>query len=88
MIDHEHCRQLLSSLSDYVDGTLGDELCAEIDRHLGDCDNCRVVVDSLRKTIYLYQATSQQPDVPEDLRQRLFHRLDLDEFLSREATGK
>jgi anti-sigma factor RsiW len=43
-MDHESCRFLLSSLSDYVDGELGDELCAEIDRHLQSCENCRIVI--------------------------------------------
>lgn len=78
------CHDLLDSLSDYVDGSLGDELCAEIERHLESCEDCQVVVDTLRKTIYLYHATSSPPSVPEDVRNRLFQRLDLDEFLERE----
>ena len=80
---HEECRQLLSSLSEYVDGDLGQELCDEIELHMEDCDNCRIVVDTLQKTVYLYQTTSDPPAVPEDVRQRLFHRLDLDEFLAK-----
>jgi len=80
---HEECRQLLSSLSEYVDGDLGQELCDEIELHMEDCDNCRIVVDTLKKTVYLYQTTSDPPTVPEDVRQRLFHRLDLDEFLAK-----
>ena len=80
---HEECRQLLSSLSEYVDGDLGQELCDEIELHMEDCDNCRIVVDTLEKTVYLYQTTSDPPTVPEDVRQRLFHRLDLDEFLAK-----
>jgi anti-sigma factor (TIGR02949 family) len=80
---HEECRQLLESLSEYVDGDLGQELCDEIDLHMEDCDNCRIVVDTLQKTVYLYQTTSDPPTVPEDVRQRLFHRLDLDEFLAK-----
>ena len=84
-MDHESCRHLLGSLSEYVDGDLGEELCAEIDRHLQDCNNCRVVIDSLRKTINLYQVTTPSPSVPNDVRQRLFHSLDLDEFLEKKA---
>ena len=78
----EHCRELLDFLSDYVDGTLEDQLCAEIERHMAGCDNCTVVVDTLRKTISLYQASSSDPQVPAEIRQRLFHRLNLDEFLN------
>jgi predicted anti-sigma-YlaC factor YlaD len=78
---HEECRKLLTSLSDYVDGDLQNELCDEIELHMSECENCRIVVDTLRKTIFLYQSTSDPAAVPEDVRQRLYHRLDLDEFL-------
>jgi anti-sigma factor RsiW len=84
-MDHESCRHLLGSLSEYVDGDLGDELCAEINRHLQGCENCRIVVDSLRKTVYLYHETVPSPSVPEDVRQRLYHSLDLDEFLEKKG---
>jgi anti-sigma factor RsiW len=79
---HPECRHLLESLSDYVEGDLPEELCAEIERHMAGCENCRVVVDTLRKTISLYRTTGSVTEMPEDARQRLFHRLDLDEFLN------
>lgn len=79
---HEDCRQLLNSLSDYIDGDLPQELCDEIELHMKDCDNCRIVVDTLNKTISLYQTSSESAVVPDEVRQRLFHRLDLDEFLN------
>jgi anti-sigma factor RsiW len=77
----ENCRHLLASLSDYVDGDLGDELCQEIERHLDGCDNCRIVIDTLRKTIYLYHVSATPPSVPDDVRKRLYHRLELEAFL-------
>ena len=79
---HEDCRQLLNSLSDYIDGDLQQDLCDEIALHMKDCDNCRIVVDTLSKTISLYQTSSEPAFVPDEVRQRLFHRLDLDEFLN------
>lgn len=79
--DHEQCRKLLSSLSAYVDGDLEDVICAEIDRHMAGCENCRIVVDTLRKTIYLYQVTTESTNVPLDVKERLFDRLELDAFL-------
>ena len=81
MHKHEECRELLNSLSDYVDGELQQDLCDEIELHMKDCENCRIVVDTLNKTVSLYQ-TSPEPEVPEDVRQRLFHSLNLDEFLN------
>jgi predicted anti-sigma-YlaC factor YlaD len=79
---HEECRQLLNSLSDYVDGDLQQELCDEIELHMKDCENCRIVIDTLSKTVSLYQTSSEAAVVPDEVRQRLFHRLDLDEFLN------
>ena len=75
---------MLESLSDYVDGELEAELCKELERHMDGCENCQIVVDTLRKTIYLYRSSTGPPDVPPDVRDRLFRRLDLDEFASRE----
>ena len=80
MIERKECCKLLSSLSEYIDGDLSAELCQEIERHLSGCDNCQIVVDSLRKTIYLYHATVTPPAVPDDVLERLYHCLDLDDF--------
>ena len=84
----ENCRHLLAYLSDYVDGDLGEELCQEIERHLEGCDNCRIVIDTLRKTIYLYNVTATPPSVPEDVRERLYHRLELEAILGKGAAEK
>jgi hypothetical protein len=82
MAPDEHCRHLLDSLSDYVDAAASEEICAEIERHLADCEDCRVVVDTLRKTVTLYHANRTSPEIPTDVRERLYKCLDLDEFLS------
>jgi len=79
--EYKNCRHLLGVLSDYVDETAGAALCEEIERHLAECENCRVVVDTLRKTVYLVHATTEPAEVPLDVRERLYHRLDLDEFI-------
>lgn len=82
MPNHEDCRHLLGALSDYLDGDLQEELCAELERHLQECENCRIVVDTLRRTIYLYRVTAEPGEIPQEVRQRLYHRLNLDEFLA------
>lgn len=83
MGEHKHtenCRELLGALSDYVDGELEETLCVELERHLAHCENCRVVVDTLRKTVYLYHVTARPEPVPDEIRQRLFKKLELDEL--------
>lgn len=80
-MDKNHCKSLLSSLSDYVDGSAQEEICRRLEDHLSDCEDCRVVVDTLKKTIYLYHADTST-NLPGDVRERLFQRLDLDDFTS------
>lgn len=70
------CQHLLSQLSDYVDGELSQTTCQEIERHLAGCSNCRIVVDTLRKTVTLYQLTGTEP-MPGDVQERLYKVLDL-----------
>jgi len=82
MSDQTHCNELLGSLSDYVDGTLAESICREIEAHVAECNNCRIVVDTLRKTISLYQTTAgESADVPPMVRERLFRLLNLDDYL-------
>ena len=87
--DHEHdqCRALLGSLSDYIDGNLRAEICAEIEKHMEGCENCRVVVDTMRKTVEIYHETSQPAGLPGEVRQRLFFRLHLEDFLKPEESN-
>ncbi len=84
MDNHAACHHLLDSLSDFVDGDLKEELCQEIQQHLEGCEDCQVVVDTLRKTIYLVRANAAEPiEIPTDVRERLFRRLDLEDFIEK-----
>ncbi|MBP6178583.1 MAG: zf-HC2 domain-containing protein [Anaerolineales bacterium] len=82
MTDHSHknCKALLGSLSEYIDGELPAELCAEIEKHLEGCENCRVVLNTTKRTIDLVQLPVEET-VPLDVRERLFKRLNLDDYL-------
>jgi anti-sigma factor RsiW len=76
MHDHSQCRSMLGELSEYIDGELADDLCEEIDRHLSECGNCRVMVDTLRKTVILYREMGHE-EVPADAKTRLYAVLNL-----------
>jgi len=84
MSEHVHshdCKVLLGSLSEYIDGELQADLCALIEEHVKDCENCRIVIDTLRKTVEIYEQTTSPADLPAAVRERLFGRLDLSEYL-------
>lgn len=83
--EHTHCHELLATLSEYVDGELGAELCVELERHLRGCQRCRVVVDTLKKTVELYHDCADEDPLPADVRSRLFMRLNLEDFCNDET---
>lgn len=80
--DKDGCQELLGDLSNYLDGKTSAEISAkewaEIEEHMAGCEDCRVVIETLRKTIVLYR-TMPKPDLPEGARQRLYKALDLGE---------
>jgi anti-sigma factor RsiW len=78
------CHDLLQYISEYVDGTLREELCSQLEAHIHSCDNCQIVVNTMKKTIDLYKETSHEEQaLPKDVRSRLFARLDLEDFIDR-----
>ncbi len=81
---HKHqCSHYLPELSEYLDGELSPELCSELERHMSECDRCRIVVDTTRKTIELYHTTAESQKTPSEVKERLYKRLNLEDFLSK-----
>jgi anti-sigma factor (TIGR02949 family) len=64
------CQEIFEGLSEYVDDELAEETCREIRKHLEGCSNCRVVVNTLKRTVSLYH-TFPKEEVPGDVRTRL-----------------
>ncbi len=52
------CNEVLDQLSDFLDEGARADLCRAIEQHLVQCKDCRFYVDSVKKTIVLYQADS------------------------------
>ncbi len=82
--NHEVCHRLLGNLSAYLDGEAADALCQEIERHLENCENCRVVVDTLAMTVKLYREQGHTP-MPKEARERLYASLNLADFLPKDS---
>ena len=82
---HKNCEDLLGSLSAYIDGDLDPELCEELEKHLAGCNDCRVVLNTTKRTIDLVHSPLDKIDLPEDVRERLFKRLNLDSYLAQKV---
>lgn len=65
-----NCRSIVKELSNYLDEALDTTLKDSIEKHLGHCDDCRVVVDTTKKTIQIY-CNSEPAPLPEDTKMRL-----------------
>lgn len=48
-----NCRDLLEGLADYLDEDARAEICKQIERHMSECPDCRVYVDTLKGTVAL-----------------------------------
>jgi anti-sigma factor RsiW len=69
-----NCKGLISELVDYLDEALDASSRADLEQHLGKCKNCRIVVDTTRKTIDIFCNAEPAP-LPEDVRNRLHEAL-------------
>jgi anti-sigma factor RsiW len=68
------CQELLKMLNDYVDGDIDVGVCGEFERHLAGCNPCKIVVDTIRKTITLYKG-EEVYELPADFQARLRNSL-------------
>ena len=64
------CRQVVDKISEYIDGELDPELVREVERHMEHCEDCRIVVDTTRKTVEIFCHTDPAP-LPDDVLERL-----------------
>ncbi len=64
------CGKLIQNISDYIDGEVDESICSELKEHLADCDNCRIMVDTLKQTFFLCRG-GRRENLPESLQNRL-----------------
>jgi hypothetical protein len=53
------CKEVFNYICDNLDERIDSAQCSEIRGHLDRCPNCKAYLDSLRKTILLYQVYPQ-----------------------------
>jgi hypothetical protein len=83
MMNKDECCDFLTYLNDYVDGTLRGEICQVLEEHIGHCNKCEIVVNTLKKTVELYQLNDEAVHLPEDAKRKLFVSLNLEEYLEK-----
>jgi anti-sigma factor RsiW len=68
------CKEFLEGLNDYLDETLDPELRAKLQRHVTECPNCWVIVDTTKKTIKVYKGMEAHC-LPADVHERLMQAI-------------
>jgi len=57
------CDEVLENLREFLDEQERADLCQQIEEHLKHCHDCQVEVDTIKKTIVLYQV-DRRTEVP------------------------
>ncbi len=68
------CKDLLAELNAYLDEDTTAENHAELQKHVNECPNCWVVVDTTKKTLQVYKGMEPQA-VPDAVSRRLMAAL-------------
>jgi RNA polymerase sigma-70 factor, ECF subfamily len=45
------CREMFAALSDFLDERLDDNMCQELEKHMGECQPCEAFLETLEQTV-------------------------------------
>ncbi len=69
-----NCKGVIREISDYIDGELDLPAKQELERHLEDCEDCKMVVEQTRLTVEIF-CDSKPVELPTDVKSRLHDAL-------------
>ncbi len=87
---HKHilsCPEVYEHLCDNLDEQIDSESCRQIKAHLAGCENCTALLDSLKKTVYLYRKYPT-PKLPTKIKTELFAVVRLDKQHPKKRTRR
>ena len=80
------CREVLDSLSSFIDEDMKQEVMQEMHKHIHVCSDCRAQFDSMTMTIKLYQHVDN-PQMPTGCHDRLIKVLELERMKPQVQSG-
>ncbi len=78
------CKEVLESISLYLDEDLKQDIVLEMQHHIGKCSDCRAEFDTLTMTLKLYRH-DESPQMPAGCHDRLVKVLQIEKM--REKQG-
>ncbi len=71
------CARVYEHLCENLDSKLDSESCRRIKAHMKECSDCSALLDSLKKTVYLYKQYPS-PSLTSQTRKKLFAVIQLE----------
>ena len=68
------CKKHIQNIADYIDGEIDQALCEQLEKHLKECNNCRIMVDTMRQTVVLCREGKREA-LPPEIESRLLQAL-------------
>jgi len=66
------CVDILEKISEYLDKELDPAICKEIENHVKDCEPCIAFVNTMKKTVELFNAQGREEQkLPEQVSGKL-----------------
>jgi anti-sigma factor RsiW len=69
-----NCKGVIREISNYIDGALEPAVKQELERHLGHCEDCKMVVDQTKLTVDVF-CDSEPVELPAEVKTRLHEAL-------------
>ncbi len=68
------CSEFLAMLDDLIDDAVTQDMRADLQQHMRDCEHCEVTLNTTRKTIQIYRS-HEIYEMPAGLRERLHNAI-------------
>jgi anti-sigma factor RsiW len=69
-----NCKGVIRELNSYLDGELSAAAKQDLEEHLEDCTDCKLIVNQTKLTVDIF-CDSQHVELPQDVRDRLHEAL-------------
>ncbi len=70
-------KDMFNRVCSYIGLDHESEPCQELKQHLNHCPNCRIYVDKIKKTVEIYRKANSCDEMPRNVSDKLFVKLDL-----------
>jgi anti-sigma factor RsiW len=65
------CKDVVENIMDYIDKELDTETLRELEKHTGECPECKAFVDTYRRMLDVTGKLKESPSVTPEIRNRL-----------------